>query len=502
MTVAAYAFAPPRLAPVELYTPEGIKGAEHFQVFKTGWDCREALACASSTVQVVVSEEVVDVAPLNLVAALHDDEPQRDVYLVAQQPSASLFSRVLAAGGRGIIDQKQMEAMVKLRLPAGTENEAPTPTPTPVLPQDSSHVPLTPQVTVSAPYSLQDVSLVAASFGGVSSTPEFWQDRIPELQAVANSSATTAAPSPVKQTVAPVSPARQNTYTKTPHIQIPTLPQPEIVFNASSKEGCAVAFVSGRGGVGKSTLSLLTALLLYKRGLKTVLIDLDLQFGDLAYCVGQVPQSALQCMSIETALNGPERPQPSSERLCLIEAPSRPEQAEEYVEEISGLIRSLKTVADYVVVNTGSFWSELQAILAQSVDHLVFVMDQRATSIRGCKQVVDLCVRLQIPSVRFSFLLNRCARHAPFTALDVSMALGGSEVFTIADGGPIVDEMLSLGCPHELLESDAALRSSFDQLLKSLKAVRQPAPNRPAPALGAFSSILKGRRRGVRHVRS
>ncbi|MCL2757253.1 MAG: AAA family ATPase, partial [Coriobacteriia bacterium] len=444
--------------------------------------------------------------------------------LVAQQPSASLFSRVLAAGGRGIIDQKQMEAMVKLRLPVGADNETlvngtlQSPLPTPVLPQDSSHVPLAPQVTVSTPYSLQDVSLVAASFGGVSSTPEFWQDRIPELQTVANSSATTAAPSPVKQTVAnssattaapspvkqtvaPVSPVRQNTYVKTPRIQIPTLPQSEIIFGAPSKEGCVVAFVSGRGGVGKSTLSLLTALLLYKRGLRTVLIDLDLQFGDLAYCVGQVPQSALQCMSLETALNGPERPSPSADRFCLIEAPLRPEQAEEYVEEISGLIHSLKTIADYVVVNTGSFWSELQAILAQSADHLVFVMDQRATSIRGCKQAVDLCVRLQIPSARFSFLLNRCARHAPFTALDVSMALGGSEVFTIADGGLIVDEMLSLGCPHELLESDAALRSSFDQLLKSLKAIRQPALTHVTPALGAFTSILKGRRRGVRNVR-
>jgi len=188
--------------------------------------------------------------------------------------------------------------------------------------------------------------------------------------------------------------------------------------------------------------------------------------------------------------------------LCLIEAPPRPEYAEDHAEEISGLIASLKTVADYVVVNTGSFWSELQAMLAKHADRLVFVMDQRATSVRGCKQAVDLCIRLQIPSIRFGFLLNRCTRNAPLTSLDVSLALGGVEVCTVADGGPLVDEMLALGSPYELLESDMSFKESFDELFTTLKIATQPPNNRTSSALGAFASVFRGRKRGSNHVAS
>ena len=82
------------------------------------------------------------------------------------------------------------------------------------------------------------------------------------------------------------------------------------------------------------------------------------------------------------------------------------------------------------------------------------------------------------------------------------MALGGGEVLTIADGGPIVDEMLALGCPYELLESEAALCDSFEPLLASLKIACRPEHYRMAPALGAFASIVKGLRRGSGNVAS
>ena len=443
MTVAAYAFTTPSLLLADGSALDSIKGSDYFHVFRTGSDCRNALSYATSAVQVIVSEEVSDVAPLNLVAALHRDEPQRDIYMATVEVSAALSSRVRAAGGRGIIDYTQMETMVGFGQRAVAQQKS----------------------------VVEDKTVL------ITKTPAVFKQE------------------PLLQSISQVS-------LKDFSIPIMTTPQSSATASFPGAGGCVTAFVSGRGGVGKSTLSLLTAILLQKRSFKVVLVDLDLQFGDLAYCVGQVPESAIQRISLDTALNGPERPQPATNRLCLIEAPSRPEYAEEHADEISALIASLATRAEYVIINTGSFWSELQAILAKNADRLIFVMDQRATSVRGCKQAVDLCIRLQIPSVRFGFLLNRCTRNTPLTTLDVSLALGGVEVYGIADGGRLVDEMLSLGSPYELLESDAALRESFDPLLVSLKATGQPSQNRVAPALGAFASIIKGWKRGSGHVTS
>jgi pilus assembly protein CpaE len=289
--------------------------------------------------------------------------------------------------------------------------------------------------------------------------------------------------------------------------------------DVSGTGGIAAAFVSGRGGVGKSALSLLTAALLQSRGLKVALVDLDLQFGDLAYLTDRVPAARMQRMGLAQAVSGPGRPQPAPGLLCLVEAGIRPEQAEEFSEELPGLITSLKQAADIVIVNAGSFWTELQAILAKSVDRLLFVMDQRSSSIRGCQQAVDLCIRLQIPTARFSYVLNRCGRNAPLTDMDVSLALGGAEVLSIADGGPVVEEMLSLGDPYELLASDAAFCATFDRLLGMLMAATAPSGGvGPAvqtqadarilrtgsllPSLGAITGRIGGKRRGGGRVAS
>jgi pilus assembly protein CpaE len=93
-------------------------------------------------------------------------------------------------------------------------------------------------------------------------------------------------------------------------------------------------------------------------------------------------------------------------------------------------------------------------------------MDQRATSIRACRQVADLCVRLQIPSARFVYLLNKVTKNAPISDIDASMALDGVEILSVLDGGWAVDELLSLGCPLELLRTNIIANSVSNMLAK------------------------------------
>jgi pilus assembly protein CpaE len=108
-------------------------------------------------------------------------------------------------------------------------------------------------------------------------------------------------------------------------------------------------------------------------------------------------------------------------------------------------------------------------------DHLAFLMDQRATSVEACKQVIDLCLRMQMPQVRFHYLLNGCGRHAALMPQDVSLALGGVEVYGLADGGSLVDELLALGCPLELLNSGNAFVASLEGFLDGIMS-HHPLP--------------------------
>jgi len=417
----AYAFGFDGLACVEEASEPSNISNFCYQLFATGDDCRNALSCAAPTVQVIVTEAPCDITPINLAAALVDDEPRRDVYLMADQPSGSLASRAAAAGIRGIISSTQAAALLGLDgWDRGDDIQGEGP------------LDIRP-----APASLLQPSSQAS---------------------------TATLEKPVFKPVPTVLPAAR------------PVSQPASA-DVGGSSGRVVSLVSGRGGVGKSTLALLLALRAAQQGRRAVLLDLDLQFGDVGYLAGTEPQAAISRWGLPDLLRNSLVLTPLAGELCLVEAPAQPEEAERYAAQIPPLLKMLKEQAELVIVNTGSFWTGIQAELAHGGDQLLFVMDQRATAIHACKQAVELCIRLQVPSTRFAYVLNRCARNAPLTGLDASLALDGAEVWELAEGGPMVDELLSLGCPHELLLSGSPLVGSLEALLAAVCEQMPPAPH-------------------------
>jgi len=421
---------------------------KYIQLFRSAGDARKALACATSEVQVVVCDRPsellaydLDVSPLNLAAALHRDNPQRDIYIEKLEPERLFISRAEATGARDVIAPEDAE-----RLLGVTAKAAP--------PSLNATAPLA-KVTVFP--STATTTLPSPTRAG-RATPSYdlnWLEQVLELEDLDEYSSTSSASVLAKQPVFEPKPVSR--YDSAPEQLL--LGHQEPLGN-----GVVAAFVSGRGGVGKSSLTILAAMDLWKAGSKVAVLDLDLQFGDLGILAGNEPESNIRRLSMEQLCENQIKIPALEDALLLLEAPEHPEAAEELVHWIPRLLAALKGVADIVLINTSCLWTEAAAVLASSVDKLVICMDQRATSISAARQVVELCIRLQIPSTQLFFLLNRTARNAPITDIDASLAMGGVDIITIAEGGADVDELLSLGCPLELLIAQSALRQSIHDL--------------------------------------
>jgi len=435
-------------------------------MFTSSLRCRESLREQPYSTPVIVSAAFDEVSPINLAAALCSDEPRRDVYLLDEHPTGSLAARARAAGIRGIIDTTQATQLW------GTQ------------------------------------SVVRAQ--------------------------TITKPRPLVQTrpgiqMPPVASARPIAQAQ---------PAPSHEASELLRKGTVVGIFSGRGGVGKSTVAVMLALLAYRRPMRVVLVDLDLQFGDISYLVGTEPQLKVcripldGCLadaqgidsSAQSQLQEQERMQsqgqdraflpPGAQQyletqfvgrsaaqtwaqqparqasLYVLEAPKQPEQAEALVPLIPAILDTAAQHADLVIVNTGAFWTGTHAVLAKRCNYLVFLMDQRASSLQACKQAVDLCVRLEVPSTRFLHALNGCGRSAVLHTQDVSLALGGVDVFALADGGALVDELLSLGCPLELAQSGNPFIASLEPLLSAFSAQETSAS---APYTQGGETHLLGR---------
>ncbi len=223
-----------------------------------------------------------------------------------------------------------------------------------------------------------------------------------------------------------------------------------------------ITLVSASGGVGKSTIALMVAHLTAARGIKTALVEGDLQFGDMGFWLGlDVKLSSLAqgegCI-----------PVPIAAQLDLFKAPVLPEVAEEISESVARLVEGIRSNYALVIADTGQFWSGLTGELLCSSDLVLLVMDQRRASAYGAIKALELCQRLSIPAARIAFVLNRASGMPRGEIERIEDSLGCEELFRLADGKAAVETLVGMGRIEELVEEGAAPIPDIERLLAKL----------------------------------
>lgn len=254
--------------------------------------------------------------------------------------------------------------------------------------------------------------------------------------------------------------------------------------------------VSGSGGAGKSTVSVLAALIAQRAGFKTALVDFDLQFGDVLALLGR--DDALR---VDEALAAPAslaRIRPDGPLPAVLGAPRRLEQGEEVASRVGELVDRLKAEFEVVVANTGSFWAEQHAALLERSAGALFLIDQRPSSLRSCRHALELCARCGIATGPFVFAVNRCSRSALYTSLDVSCALRGAHAVELAEGGRDVEELMAAGQPLELVEDGNPLCESIEDVLAGVIPGWEARVGSSEPAAPRFRGLFGRKRKGGR----
>ena len=268
--------------------------------------------------------------------------------------------------------------------------------------------------------------------------------------------------------------------------------------------GIILPVVSGSGGAGKSAVSAILAQLIGDRGASVVVLDLDLQFGDMHKLLGhRAPISINDVLSDQAALESITAAKDGSGGVCspaLIAAPKRLEHADLAYGHIGEVLDLCAALYDVVVVNTGSYWGEHQALLLEKSTSPIFLIDQTSSSVFACKHALELCTRLGIATSSFVFALNRCDRDALFTGIDIAMALQGAHVVELKDGGHEVEELLSAGMVEELCATKNEMLKSVQSLLDEVASMNPRIPTKKAPqaSVSHAGRTLLGRRRKTR----
>ena len=262
--------------------------------------------------------------------------------------------------------------------------------------------------------------------------------------------------------------------------------------HAASTVGRVITIASPKGGVGKTTVSTNLAVgLAASAPQSTVLVDLDVQFGDVATALGLEPEYTLpdvvrgpaseDSMVLKTFLTQ----HPSGLfAICGSDSPAAGDTVSG--KDVSRLLASLARQFRYVVVDTAPGLSEQTlAALDQSSD-AVMLSSMDVAGVRGLRKELDVLGELQLMPAGRHVVLNFGDRKRGLVLDDVELALG-TKVDVVLPRSDAVPASVNQGVPllaqdHGREPASKELRRLLDRFLPASAG----APPKPK-SVGLFA---------------
>lgn len=163
-----------------------------------------------------------------------------------------------------------------------------------------------------------------------------------------------------------------------------------------------VGFYGPKGGSGTSTLATNVAVALAVRGGRRVaLVDLDLQWGDVAALLDlTIRQTVAELARDSVALADTESVEAYAAShhsgLAVFGAPPRPDEAESVsAEHIGQLLVGLRDAYDLVIVDTGSAFDDRTITVLEHVDRLVVPVIPEIPALRAVRTLLEVLAELE-----------------------------------------------------------------------------------------------------------
>jgi pilus assembly protein CpaE len=192
--------------------------------------------------------------------------------------------------------------------------------------------------------------------------------------------------------------------------------------------GRVVTVFSPKGGTGKTVTASNFACTLTKQGRRTLLLDLDLQFGDAAIVMGIEPEKTIYDLVVAPGeldfekLAGYTTKHPCG--LDILPAPLRPEDAELVTEsKITRLLEVARECYDVIVVDTSPFFHGPMLATLDRTDDLLVLCGLDVPTLKNVRLAMQTLELLSFPKNRIRFVLNRANTKVGLSKREVESAL-------------------------------------------------------------------------------
>ena len=244
--------------------------------------------------------------------------------------------------------------------------------------------------------------------------------------------------------------------------------------NEGKRVRCKVlGFFSGKGGTGKTTLAVNTAISLAREGKRVMLLDLDLQCGDVAISLdidskysivdlvqdrGGITIENINSFSVD-----------HSSGLRVLCAPKSAEFAE-YVQAsaVEKIIDIMRPFYEYVIIDMSAAFTDITITACEGCEEIFMVYNPDILSLRNAKMSYDILDQLHQKD-KLQFIINKYEKGIIKPA-DYTKMFGMEIYYVIPYDGNTAISSVNKGTPAVLSDPRSTLGSSLRHLTEKVIA--------------------------------
>lgn len=271
------------------------------------------------------------------------------------------------------------------------------------------------------------------------------------------------------------------------------------------RNGKLLAFFSSKGGSGSTTVITNIGIELHRlTGKKTLLVDLDLELGEIASLLGVRPRfhfvdlvrnfhrmdADLLASYIESHESG----------VQVLSAPFEPEIGEEVTgEQIARVLGFLRSHYDYVLVDTSKSLAPPALAALQNADPIFLVTNMDVPSLRNLKRCLPILDRVTAGDAkRLRLVVNRLNAKSLIGLDDLEETLGIEVYWTLTNEYDTVIKSISAGQPLVLQRGSRY----GDELRELARDIADGARGATRSKASLFGRLLSPFRSGSARTRS
>lgn len=265
----------------------------------------------------------------------------------------------------------------------------------------------------------------------------------------------------------------------------------------NEKQGEMIIFISSKGGVGKTVVSVNVAAALASKGCSTCILDGSFQFGDVNLALDIQPRLTISdLVQKEEDLEAAKISNYLYTHNCglkVLSAPQKPELADLVTAKmIPGLCNNLLGEFKYLVVDLPTGISDINLNFIEMADYVFVVTDLELSALKNTKILIKTLRKLEMGD-KIRVIVNRSNSETILTkASQVPDMLETNEVQYVAEDYKVVSKSLNIGIPFviskrkdKITEDIMAITKKFDIETSYFK--RRSSPRKKKGMLGFLS---------------